>query len=395
MAIFFILLLLLPELYVWHEYVRPLHWSLGVAYWLPLVAAVVLMVMVQTHHYQAWMFRWSLTLILLFVIPQLLFALFAIVGHVLGWGGHAAGVPAVSVMGMKLGARTVFSAIGAAVGVLSLVIVFYGLFFGWRKMTVRNIDLEYADLPAAFDGYRIVHLSDLHIGTYHHAPEVVDSMVSMVNGIDADLVVFTGDLVNVTPEELDPFMNVLPAMKARDGVYSIMGNHDYCSYRRYDSQQQHAATIADLQQRERKLGWHLLLNDNAVIRRANDSILVAGVENSSRPPFPDYGDLTKTFTPKAPATGLPAFKVLLSHDPTHWRRAVLSDTDAQLQLSGHTHATQFKLFGWSPSQHVYDEWGGLYREGSRVLNVSTGTGGNLPFRFGAWPEIVVITLHRK
>ena len=142
---------------------------------------------------------------------------------------------------------------------------------------------------------------------------------------------------------------------------------------------------------ERSAGMDLLLNENRIIRHGCDSIALIGVENDGRPPFPERGDLTKA------QTGLPSgiFKVLMSHDPTHWRRKVLPDTDIDLTLSGHTHAMQFRIGNFSPSMFLYHEWGGLYSEGERRLFVSTGTGGNIAYRWGAWPEIDVLVLRRK
>ena len=177
-----------------------------------------------------------------------------------------------------------------------------------------------------------------------------------------------------------------------------MGNHDYCTYTKDKSAEAIRKSVRDLQERERKFGWQLLNNDNRTIHHNGDSILLAGVENSSRPPFPDYGDLRKALSTGRKASSASKngclFTILLSHDPTHWRRNVLPETGVQLQLSGHTHSTQFKLFGWTPASLIYDEYAGLYEEAGRKLFVCTGTGGNLPFRFGVWPEIVVITLKK-
>ena len=205
-----------------------------------------------------------------------------------------------------------------------------------------------------------------------------------------DLIVFTGDLVNSAPSELDPFGEVLSRLEAPDGVFSVLGNHDYCEYNRYETSDGAARNLALLKQRERQFGWRLLLNEHRLIRRDRACIALVGVENDSRPPFPSRGDLKRAMD------GLPEgmFKVLLSHDPTHWRREVLPTTDIQLTLSGHTHAMQLKIGGFSPSAWSYPEWGGLYREGERILLVSLGVGGTVPFRLGAWPEINAITLER-
>ena len=203
--------------------------------------------------------------------------------------------------------------------------------------------------------------------------------------------VFTGDLVNMTPDEIDPFMNVLSCFKAKDGIFSVMGNHDYCSYIKYDSPDQAKRNIYDLQQRQKEMGWDLLLNENRIIRRNNDSIAIIGVENDGRPPFPSFADIGKAISGLSDKT----YKVLLSHDPTHWRREILPNTDIDLTLSGHTHSMQFRIKRFSPSMWAYDEWGGRYIDDKRNLYVNSGTGSNVAFRLGAWPEITLLTLKKE
>lgn len=170
-----------------------------------------------------------------------------------------------------------------------------------------------------------------------------------------------------------------------------MGNHDYCEYGADKSEHNIEKNQTVLRYLEAKIGWRLLMNEHALIRRGDDAIAVIGVENISRPPFQDYGDLHKAME------GLPTgmFKILLSHDPSHWRRGVLHQTDIALTLSGHTHAGQLRIGRLSPSKVAYQEWGGKYTEDGSMLYVSTGIGGTVPFRIGAWPEVNVITLRRK
>lgn len=264
----------------------------------------------------------------------------------------------------------------------------YGFFFGWRHIIVRRAVCRSALLPASFDGYKVLQLSDIHIGTYLRNRGFITKLVRLVNDQHADLVVFTGDLVNVSAEEVIPFQHALGQIKAKDGVYSIMGNHDYCEYIPVRTERNIEKNQTVLRYLEGKIGWKLLLNSHVLIHRGEDAIAVIGVENISRPPFQDYGDLKKAMA------GLPAgmFKILLSHDPSHWRRGVLHQTDIALTLSGHTHAGQIRVGHWSPSRAAYQEWGGAYEEGGSMLYVSTGIGGTVPFRLGAWPEVNVITL---
>lgn len=267
----------------------------------------------------------------------------------------------------------------------------YGFFFGWRHIIVRRATCASPLLPEAFDGYKVLQLSDIHIGTYLRNRKFIDKLVRMVNAQHADLVVFTGDLVNVSAEEVIPFQHALKQVQAPDGVYSIMGNHDYCEYIPDKSEHKIEKNQTVLKYLENKIGWKLLLNEHVLIHRGDSEIALIGVENISRPPFPDYGDLKKAME------GLPKgmFKILLSHDPSHWRRGVLHQTDIALTLSGHTHAGQMRVGRLSPSKVAYQEWGGKYTEDGSMLYVSTGIGGTVPFRIGAWPEINVITLKRK
>lgn len=285
---------------------------------------------------------------------------------------------------------------GNVVGVLLVLanwyILFYGTFVGFQKLTVRNVTFESSDLPASFDGYRIVHFSDAHLGTYIGGREhLLQEFVDTINALNPDMVAFAGDLQNREPKEIRPFVNVLGGIKAADGVYSVIGNHDYAHYILADSATM-AANERETRELEKRMGWNVLVNEHSTIKRGNDSIVVAGLDNDGDGKhFPQNGDIKKTLA----GVNDSAFVVMLEHDPTCWRRKILPETKAQLTLSGHTHAMQFMLFGWSPASFVYSEWGGLFYEGARAINVSTGMGGFIPFRFGVPGEVVVITLKKK
>ena len=369
-----VILLLLPDVYIWAVFVRGGNVAWSVLYWLPQTATFAILIVGMTGHYQEWLMKLFFILLLCVAAPKLLFAVLSLAGRGIGLF-----VPHAATVGNAAGAIVALTAFGMAV---------YGFTAGWKRLTVRERTVASSAIPAAFDGYRIVHLSDLHVGTYAPTPETVERMVRMVNDLRPDAIFFTGDLVNSDPEELDPFMETLSHLKAPDGVFSVLGNHDYCTYRSYDTPGGAARSLEEMKRRERQMGWQLLLNEHRIVRRGADSVAVVGVENDGTPPFPSLGDL-----PKATA-GLPAgiYKILLSHDPTHWRRAVLPSTDIQLTLSGHTHAAQMRIGRFSPSAWLYREWEGMYAEGDRQLHVSAGTGGIMPFRFGAWPEIDLITL---
>lgn len=289
--------------------------------------------------------------------------------------------------------KVIKTVVNIIIGMLLLLMatLLVGYFYGSRHFVVKQHTIMLKDLPAEFDGYRIAQFSDFHAMSFRigHKEDVTE-IVRLINSQRCDMICFTGDLVTITADELDGFQQQLSQLKAPDGVYSVMGNHDYALYQRKASESKRRADIDKLQQYQRSFGWNLLLNDNAVIRRGNDSIAIVGVENDGTPPhFPAYGDLTKAQEGLADGT----FKVLLSHDPTHWRRSVLPDTDISLTLSGHTHAGQFLLFGWSPVSGIYKEWTGVAGQDGRYLHISNGVGCvPIPFRVGAWPEINVITL---
>lgn len=280
---------------------------------------------------------------------------------------------------------------GLLFALLAVFITIYGSTVGFRRLEVRRVEYCSADIPAAFDGYRILHFSDAHVGSYTgNDVEILVDAVRRINEIGADVIVFTGDLQNMHPREILPVKEILSGLHAKDGVFSVLGNHDYADYLAVGDDDKRANEQATIDF-ERDMGWQLLLDEHRVIRRGNDSIVIAGMENDGRPPFPKKGDIKKALA----GVDDGAFIVMLQHDPTSWRRTILPCSSAQLTLSGHTHAMQFSLFGWSPASLVYDEWGGMYYDGDRVLNVSMGLGGFIPFRFGASAEVVEIVLRMK
>ena len=310
------------------------------------------------------------------VLPTMIFTIFSIIGKCFGFLWN----PLSSILTWT----------GIVLGAAWLGIALYGSIFGWRRIDVKTTDITLADLPKNFEGYKIVQLTDFHIGVYAATPRQVEKIVEKVNSLHPDLVVFTGDLVNTSPEELPQFMKILSGFDAPDGVISVLGNHDYCIYHRYTGDDTPQKAVARVVKGEKEMGWKLLMNESVQIRRGNDSIAIIGVENAGDRHFPDKADLKKAMA------GLPAgeCKILLSHDPSHWRREVIPDTDIPLMLAGHTHAMQFKLGNFSPSQWTYLEWGGLYREGDQQIYVSTGIGGNIAFRFGVYPTIDLLILHK-
>lgn len=267
----------------------------------------------------------------------------------------------------------------------------YGATEGKQHFQVVEASIYSKDIPEAFHGYRIVQIADIHVGSWMGNTKPLQKAVRMINNLKPDLIVFTGDLVNNLATELDEFIPVLSQLKAKHGVYSVLGNHDYSTYIRWNSLEEQAKNFDSLKDKQVQIGWKMLNNSHVKLYQGTDSIALIGVENSGRPPFPDYARLTEAMTG---TEGM--FQILLSHDPSHWQREVLPSTDIQLTLSGHTHDMQTRIFGFSPSALVYPEHSGLYQEGNQMLYVNTGLGHLMyPMRLGAWPEITLLTLKNK
>lgn len=283
--------------------------------------------------------------------------------------------------------------VGIILAAVIIGLVGYGMTAGFRQMKVEQIEYASADLPAAFDGYRIVLFSDVHVAslTKFHEP-LVQQLIDSINGQAPDMIAFVGDMQNVQPEELIPPMLFFRQLYAPDGVFAVLGNHDYATYQTGDD----ATKESNCQLTQniiRKMGFDLLMNEHRIIHRDSDSIVVAGMENwGVAKRMPRRGDVQKTL---AGLNSQQTFTLMLQHDPTCWREKILPECNAQLTLSGHTHGGQFSLFGWSPAALTYKEWKGMNYEGSRALYVSTGAGSLIPFRLNQPREIVVITLKRK
>lgn len=286
---------------------------------------------------------------------------------------------------------------GIAIGAAVLLTMWWGAIVTPRQLEVNNVTITSANLPTAFDGYRILQVSDLHTGTYGNRTSIVESIVKEINAQHADLVVVTGDIVNRKTDEINPFIPTLRQIKAKDGVISILGNHDYGDYYKWSSAADKKANLDRLVSIQRdSLDWTLLLNEHIFLRQGGDSIAVIGVENWGEPPFPTYGDLDKAY----PDVNGSRFKLLLTHNPKHWESIVSKQSNIDLTLSGHTHAMQMMLsvagIKLSPSVWKYQHWQGLSNEDGKMLYVNIGTGEvGIPMRIGATPEITVFTLKRK
>lgn len=286
-----------------------------------------------------------------------------------------------------------------AIGVIGLVlaIVTFGAMW-WGALINRfnidtvEVDVSSKDLPRAFDGLRVVQISDLHVGTYGTDTAYIAKVVDHVNALKPDLILFTGDIVNRYSEELKPFVATFSRLHAPMGVYSIMGNHDYGDYHDWASDDLKDKDVENLKAMQAGMGWKMLNNDHATLYKGNDSIQLIGVENVGDPPFHTYGDLSKAYPDLSDSN----YKILMTHNPAHWVNDIKNDASAKigLTLSGHTHAMQMRVLGFSPSAWRYETWGGMYGEPDKQLYVNIGIGTvGLPARIGATPEITLFTLH--
>jgi len=284
----------------------------------------------------------------------------------------------------------------ASIPFLSLT---YGVLRNAYRYKVFRKTVHLDDLPEALDGLRIIQISDIHSGSFTFK-EPVRNAVDLINREMADLVFFTGDLVNSRADEMDNFVDVFDKIEAKHGVYSVLGNHDYGDYHQWPSESDKKANLEKLKATHRQMGWNLLLNEHRQLAINGEKVAVLGVENySAHPRFPKYGDLERAYQGSAEA----GLKLLLSHDPSHWREQVLNGNfkDIAVTFSGHTHGMQFGVeipgwFRWSPIKYVYKDWAGLYSTGQQHLYVNRGLGFlGYPGRVGILPEITVMELRRK
>ncbi len=272
----------------------------------------------------------------------------------------------------------------------------YGMVKGAYDYRVKRIKIKVPNLPAAFEGFKMLQISDLHTGSFQ-SQEPLREAVRLINKQEADVVFFTGDLVNNVVTELYPHVDTLKAIQAKHGVFSVLGNHDYGDYVSWSSPEAKRSNLQNLMETQQKMGWQLLMNEHRLLEKDGESIAILGVENwGNRANFPKYGDLEKAYSgsEKAP------FKVLLSHDPSHWDGEINQTyKDIDLTLAGHTHGMQFGVnipgLKWSPVQYVYKQWAGLYQKGQQYLYVNTGLGFiGYPGRVGFLPEITVFELQK-
>lgn len=286
--------------------------------------------------------------------------------------------------------------VGLIAGFLPFFVIVYAVFKAVYKFKTYHVTVQHKDLPASFDGLKIVHISDLHIGSFNYRYPIVERAVHIINDFDADLIFFTGDLVNNFAWELNGWEKVLKKMSSKVGKYAVLGNHDYGDYGHWETAEAKKENFETIKDFYNLIDFRLLLNEGVVLTKNNQDLAIVGVENWGLPPFRQDGDLEKALKD---VKSIP-FKILLSHDPSHWDEEVIPETDISLTLSGHTHGMQagINLMGkqWSPIKYKYKRWAGLYRHEQQYLYVTRGLGWlGFPGRMGMRPEVTLITLKRE
>jgi len=285
--------------------------------------------------------------------------------------------------------------IGLFSGFLPFFVILYGIFRTLYRFKIHRIKIKFEELPTNFEGLRIIHISDLHLGSFNSRYHILDRAIKLINHLEPDFIFFTGDLVNNNAWELRGWQSVLKKLSAKIGKYSILGNHDYGDYGKWKSAERKRANFELIKYFYKKIDFKLLLNEADIIEIEGEKIAIVGVENWGSPPFKQYGDLKKSLKN---ITHIP-FKILLSHDPTHWNQEIVRKTNIALTLSGHTHGMQagidIKNRKWSPIKYKYKHWAGLYKHYNQYLYVNRGLGWlGFPGRLGMRPEITLIELYK-
>jgi hypothetical protein len=382
----FLLLIILPDLYLDLHYWRH-KYSVGQRFirWLPTIgmAAYTIYLMYEKNFIpdNPNILYIYLLLLGLIAIPKLVFMLCSVTGLTFSKLLH------------KKSAKHPANNYGNLIGLICVpviwYVVLYGSFIGFNKVEVNRQTYTSPDLPKAFDGYKVVLFSDAHVGSYTARNEhVLKKAIDNINAQHPDMIVYTGDIQNTQPQDIYRHMDVLSSLKAKDGIYTILGNHDYGDYICGNTAKK-VANMRETMSLEKQMGWTLLMNEHRYIDRGKSHIIIAGMENDGDGiRFPQKGDIKKTLK----GVDDDDFVLMLEHDPSSWRRKIIPDGRAQLTLSGHTHKMQFALFDWCPMSLTGKEVNGWYTEDEQSLFVTAGLGGLIPFRFGAPGEIVVITL---
>lgn len=392
-----LILFLLLEIYVYQAFKTAFSTvNSRLIYWVPTILVYiflfysVLTFNKASHNYLRLQIVFSVVLI--FVLPKILVAVFLLLEDVVRLLGF--GFQSLTQEHAHYPSRRRFiSLVGLGSGAVLAGMFLDGIIFGKYRHRARIVRLKLKNLPQSFKGYKIVQISDVHSGSFQN-PKHLQHAINLINKQDADLILFTGDMVNNYADEFVPFINLFSQIKSRDGKFAVLGNHDYGDYGVWDSEAQKHQNIPLLTSYEKKAGFEMLRNENRIIEKNGEKLYILGVENWGIPPFPQFGDLDKA------AAGVPAdaAKILMSHDPSHFDAVVKHHpSNVQLTLSGHTHGMQFgidlKNFRWSPVEYKYPKWADLYESEGKYLYVNRGFGVlGYPGRVGVLPEITVFEL---
>lgn len=336
-------------------------------------------------------FYFGFGLLLLFLLPKLVFGLFHLTEDVINlilrlFDSFSPNLENLD--GRKMKRLDFLSKIGIILAGIPFISVLYGMLYGRFNFRVFRNELSFERLPKEFDGYKVVQISDLHLGSFFNNHKEVERGIKMINDLKPDLILFTGDLVNNYAKETEGWASVFRKLEAKDGKLGVLGNHDYGYYGQYETEDGMDKNFEAVKSSFGELGFDLVLNDHRMIERKGKTLKVLGVENWGEKPFPQFGDLNKS----KENTTADDFKILMSHDPSHWDAEVKKHSDIDLTLSGHTHGMQFGVeignFKWSPVKYRYPKWAGLYQEENRYLYVNRGFGYiGFPGRVGISPEI--------
>lgn len=408
----FLLVLILIDLYVFQavkavttQYSPRVKWAVFVAYWSVSVLSVGLMLSITFSSYESWhklLRTYAFATVFGLFLAKLLASVFFLTDdlrRLLLWIYHWL-MPVKSTDNMTLPAEVItrsqfLSWLGLAVGGGLFGSLVYG--FGNKyRYQLERLQLKIPSLPGAFRGFRIIHISDIHSGSFTDKKAVARG-IKMINALEPDVILFTGDLVNYDADEMLPYMDIFAQLKAKHGVYATLGNHDYGfpqAANAKERRQMQLSNAARVKEVHKQLGWITLSNQHVLLEKEGQQLALLGVDNiSAKAGFPSFGNLADAYAGSEHAL----VKILLSHDPSHWDKEVKQYSDIQLTLSGHTHGMQFGVaipgFKWSPVQYVYRQWAGLYKEAAQYLYVNRGFGFiGYPGRVGMLPEITQIEL---
>jgi hypothetical protein len=340
-------------------------------------------------------FQMAMGLLLTVLVPKLVLILVLFGEDIYRWILKAISAFSSGKTQPLVGRRKFISQIALGIAAIPFASFIYGIIQGKYNYKVLKYQLTFKDLPEAFDGFTITQISDIHSGSFTNK-EKIQYGVDLINEQQSDILLFTGDIVNNKADEMDDWIDVFDGLEAKEGKYSILGNHDYGDYMDWKSPQDKVDNFQKVKDIHKKIGFDLLLDEHRYLEKKGEKIALLGVENWGRG-FNQAGDLQKASTHIKKED----FKILMSHDPSHWEYKVKQDPfNYQLTLSGHTHGLQMGIeipgwFKWSPSKYVYKQWAGLYEETGRYINVNRGFGYHaFPGRVGIWPEITVIELKK-